>query len=123
MNSDDGDTLQSRSASNPQGAVIDAQQCSLAALENHPEFFNADHMQRVHEARDIVAAFFPICKGVHVNHRANRGKCFSVVKVDHPQWPQVSFKTKQTRYVLPLQALGAQIVYTPHTHSVLIRIK
>lgn len=123
MQSDDTRTICTFSASNPQGAAIDAQQRSLKALEDYPEFFNSAHMQRVHAAKAVLEAFFTIRKGIYVNHRANRGDCFTVIKVDHPEWPAVSYKTKQARYVQPLQNLGVQVLHSPQTHSLLVRVR
>jgi hypothetical protein len=123
VQTDDAQMIHVPQSSNPQGAVIDAQQRSLQALLDHPKFFNADHMVRVDQARAVLEAFFPVRKGIYVNHRANRGDCFTVIKVDNPEWPAVSHKTKQTRYVQPLQQLGAQVVQNVRTHSLLVRVR
>ena len=60
---------------------IDAAKRSNAALEQNDAFFDGDHLNRVEAAAKIVSAFFPGKADVYVNHRTNRGRPFSVVKV------------------------------------------
>jgi hypothetical protein len=86
-------------------AFNDALDRSTLARKQHPQFFNRDHMQRVEDVRAIVDGFFPVKESLYVNHRANRGKPFSVVKVFNiGSWP--AKKNKQRDLYAPLAALG-----------------
>ena len=120
---DDVKTIHTQRASNPRAAVIDAHIRSADAVNAYPLFFNADHLQRVRDVAQILKDFFTVHNGLHVNHRENRGKPFSVVKVSHVQWPRVSRVHKDRMYVKPIQDLGGEIVYSARTHSVLVRIR
>lgn len=120
---DDTKTIHVPRASNPQAAVVDARERSAQALADYPEFFSNSHLKRVKTAETILEGFFRIRKGIYVNHRANRGQPFSVVKVDGVRWDAHMQKHKQAKYLKPIQDLGGEIVYAKGTNSVLVRIR
>jgi len=113
-----------RAAFNSLAATVDAQQRSEQALKDHPEFFNAPaHQKRINDVLDIVHRFFPICNKVYVNHRANRGKPFTAVKVERPTWPaKLSSNMVDDIYRKPLAALGVEIIYSKNTNSYLYHV-
>ncbi len=122
LEAEDTKTIRSHKASSPSGAVIDALQRSAKALDNMPDAFTHEHLAVVDEVRAIVDSFFRVKNGIYVNHRVNRGKPFSVVKVDRPMFPRVSHATKQKTWREPLEALGVEIVFSKGTNSYLFRI-
>lgn len=120
---DDTKKINTRYSSNPQAAAIDVQARNDRALEDHGDFFLSDVIEgKTHKVLDIVTAFFPICKGVYVNYRTNRGKPFVVVKVAAPQFPAMSAQRKLETYIQPLQDLGVEPVFAKGTNSWLYRI-
>lgn len=120
---DDTKNIRTQSASNPQAALVNARERSAQALSDYPEFFSSSHLKRVKSAETILGDFFQIRKGMYVNHRANRGQPFSVVKVDGVRWDAHMQKHKQQKYLKPIQDLGGEIVYAKGTNSVLVRIR
>lgn len=115
--------INTRRASNPVGAVVDARYKSADALAKHAQFFNAAHMHKVELTRAIVDGFFRIKKGIYVNHRENRGKPFSVVKVDGANFPAVKPSVKAAAYTNPLADLGVEISFSKATNSYLFYIR
>ena len=94
------------------------------AMDEHADFFTSDaHSAKVTQVTDIVDAFFPVRKGMYVNHRANRGQPFTVVKVDNPQFPHMSQAQMEKVYREPLRALGVEIVFSTASNSYLYRIR
>lgn len=104
-------------------AYRDAVDRSANDLVTYPRFFNRDHMARVQQVRDIVDGFFSVKSAIYVNHRGNRGKPFSVVKVfDIGQWPVK--KDKQRDLYAPLQALGVyEVTLSKHGSHYSFRIR
>jgi len=102
---------------------IDAAKRSNAALEQNDAFFDSDHLNRVEAAAKIVSAFFPVKADVYVNHRTNRGRPFSVVKVAGiGSWP--SSKNKAKDLYQPLAALGMyEVHYMKNSNSYIYRIR
>jgi hypothetical protein len=102
---------------------IDATTQSSNARKTNSAFFNADHMQRVARVKDIADKFFPVKDCVYVNHRNNRGKPFTVVKVSKiGRWP--ANKNKQTDLYAPLAALGVtEVLLSGKSNSYLFRLR
>ena len=119
---DDVPVLNTVRASNPQGAIVDAHASSAQALAKYPQFFTPQHLLVVEEVRDLVDEFFTVRKGLYVNHRENRGKPFSVVKVDGCTYPVVSKRTKEA-FLSRLAELKVQVTWSKATHSYLFRIQ
>jgi len=113
--------LDTQESTNPLGAFLNARDRSDDALDARPDFFDVAHMARVDAVKAIVNKFFKAKQGVYVNHRLNRNKPFSVVKVAHPDFPRVSFSEKDRVYRNPLLALGCEIKTT--NTGVVIRVK
>ena len=94
------------------------------ALEDHAAFFSsAAHEDKVSQVTTIVEAFFPVRKGMYVNRRSNRGDPFTVIKVDHPQFPRMSTKQIDAQYREPLKALGVEILFSKASNSYLYRVR
>lgn len=119
---DEADTINMHKASNGYAARIDAMVRSQNAFIEHADKFDSAHLAVVEEVRDIVNSFFTVKRDIYVNHRANRGKCFSVVKVDKPDFPRMNTAAKQAAFYGPLAALGVEIVFSKNTNSYLFRI-
>ena len=113
--------INSRGSFNPLAAYLDAQTRSLEALEEFPEFFTEDHLERVRQIADICDRFFKVKNGVYVNHRTGHNKPFSVVKVDSPLFPAVSLARKQAEYRGPIEALGGE--FRKSAQGVIIHVK
>lgn len=108
----------------PQWAAVDAHIRSADALEEHPGFFkDPAHMAKVAAVEDIVKAYFTVHKAMYKNHRVNRGRPFTVVKVERPVYPNHLPKaTRAAEYELPLANLGVEIVFSKNTNSYLYRV-
>ncbi len=94
------------------------------ALEDHAAFFaSAAHEDKVAKVKQIVDTFFKVRKGMYVNRRSNRGDPFTVIKVDHPQFPRMSTKQIDAQYREPLKALGVEILFSKASNSYLYRVR
>lgn len=123
-NQDQDRIIDVHSASNARWAASDAEIRNECALENHPAFFGSQqHQERIARVRDIVDGFFKVRRRIYVNHRENRGKPFTTVKVDGPVFPNVSQQRKQSEYLDPLRALGVEIVFSKRTNSYLYHVR
>lgn len=117
------DTINTPRASNPVAACIDAASRNQQAIAQHAEFFgSAKHQQKLAAVQSIVESFFAVRKGLYVNHRANGGKPFSVVKVDNPQFPRLTNAQIDQVYRKPLRDLGVEVVFSKSTNSYLFRV-
>jgi hypothetical protein len=111
-------------SSNPRAAAIDAKLRAAAALAQHEEFFsNEQHQIRVERVKEIVSNFFPVRKGMYVNHRANGSKPFTTVKVDNPDWPHMSRAQVEAVYRQPLRDMEVEVVFSAGTSSYLFRVR
>ena len=122
MMQDEAETINMHKANNGYAAHIDAIVRSQDAFINYPDKFTDEHCAVVEEVREIVDSFFTVKCNLFVNHRANRGKCFSVIKVDRPQFPRMNTEIKKAVFYEPLAALGVEIVFSKNTNSYLFRI-
>lgn len=115
--------INTTAAVNARWAAIDAQERNRIALANNKFFGTKQHQSKVDAVQGIVDGFFKAHGGVYVNHRENRGKPFTTVKVTKPQFPAVSQKRKQSEYLDPLRALGVEIVFSKQTNSYLFHVR
>ena len=117
--------IDNEKSSNPIASIIDVNRRSCEAVDQYPEFFGSEeHQNTIGEVKAIVKSFFPTYKGLYVNHRANRGRPMTVVKVAEPKFPNtLPRKTKERFYYEPLERLGVEIVFSKGTNSYLYRIK
>jgi hypothetical protein len=115
-------TIENEAAPNPIWAKLDAADRSAEALRQYPVMDETEHQSTVLEVFGIVDSFFPVKKGIYINHRVNRGKPFTVVKVEQPRFPSMSFARKQVEFRQPLDALGVEILFSKNTNSYLFRI-
>jgi len=101
-------------ATNKQASAIDIRKRNFEAIDSNPRFFaDPQHLKKVGQVQAIVDKFFKIKKGIYIGHRMNKGKPFTYVKVDSPNWPNtLSSKTKQELYYGPLEELGTEIKST-----------
>lgn len=123
MNQDDVKVLQGSSHQSRGRVFADLDVNQAQALQEHADFFESDaHQQKIDQVREIVENFFKVCKNIYVNHRANRGKPFTVVKVEKPQFPRMKQSEIDLLYREPLKALGVEIVFSKASNSYLFRI-
>lgn len=115
-------TIENEAAPDPVWAKLDAADRSAEALRQYPVMDETEHQSTVLEVFEIVDSFFPVKKGIYINHRVNRGKPFTVVKVEQPRFPSVSFARKQAELRQPLEDLGVEILFSKNTNSYLFRI-
>jgi hypothetical protein len=124
MQSDDVKVLQTASHQPAARVFADLRENQAHALHTHADFFQSFvHQDKVTQVKQIVEAFFHVRKGIYVNHRANRGQPFTVIKVDNPQFPRMSAKQIDAQYRGPLKALGVEIIFSKASDSYLYRIK
>lgn len=111
-------------SSNARAAAIDAKVRAAAAIAQHEDFFgNQQHLSRVDQVKEIVSNFFPVRKGMYVNHRANGNKPFTTVKVDNPDWPHMSRAQVEAVYRKPLRDMEVEVVFSAGTSSYLFRVR
>lgn len=117
-------TIETEESKNPQWAVIDVHQRSLDAIDRYPDFFNDPaHEARVDAVESIVKKFFPVRNGMYRNHRVGRGKPFTVVKVDKPNFPNHLSKADRDKlYYDPLAKLNIEPIFSKRTNSYLYRV-
>ena len=116
--------IEAEESANPQWAVIDVYNRSLDALDRHAAFFDdPQHMARVEEVERIVKKFFTVRNGLYRNYRSARGKPFTVVKVDKPDFPNHLSRAERDRiYHDPLKQLSVEPIFSKRTNSYLFRI-
>lgn len=88
------------------GAAIDVKLRSLGAELDNPAFNSADHVARVDAVKAIARSFFTVRENIYTNHRSNKSRPFTAVKVHRTEWPRVSPATANKRYYEPLEKLG-----------------
>jgi hypothetical protein len=105
-------------------ATLDARARSDAAAEENPDFFlSTEHQRRIDAVTNIVTGFITTRKGVYVNHRQNRGRPFTVVKLDGVRWPSRKGRAQAKKeFYEPLEQLGVTPVFSAQTNSYLFRI-
>lgn len=116
--------IESNPSHNPRWAVADARERSNNAFEQNRSFFaSRQHQAKIAAVQDIVNGFFRVKKGVYVNHRDNRGRPFTTVKVDDPVFPNVSQRKKNESFYDPLTALGVEILRSNRTNSYILHVR
>lgn len=116
------DSEPTTSTAHAQAAAIDVALRNREAEDSNPAFHKPEHVKRVKAVRDIATRFFTVREAIYVNHRSNKKRPFSVVKVSRPQWPRVNNKTSDTAFYTPLKDLGVEIRFAPKTNSYLLRV-
>lgn len=116
------ETLTAETMYEAKAAAIDAQRRSHLAAKTNLSFRTSAHTKKIALVQNIVSRFFPTYKAIYVNHRENRGKPFTVVKVEAPFFPAVNQKDKEARYLKPLRDLGVEITFSKNSNSYLYRI-
>ena len=97
---------ETRDVAQAQGAAIDVKLRSLSAELDNPAFNSADHVARVDAVKTIARSFFTVRENIYTNHRSNKHRPFTAVKVHRTEWPKVSPVTANKRYYEPLEKLG-----------------
>jgi hypothetical protein len=124
MNTDDVKVIQGGTHQPPARVFADLLHKQAQAMQSHVAFFESDaHVSKVDQVRDIVESFFQVRKAVYVNHRANRGQPFTVIKVEQPEFPRMSQARVDTLYREPLKALGVEVVFSKASNSYLFRVR
>lgn len=116
--------IEMEESTNPQWAVVDVHQRSVDAVDRYPDFFNnSAHEARVLAVESIVKKFFPVHNGMYRNYRVGRGKPFTVVKVDKPDFPNHLSREERDRvYYGPLAQPNVEPIFSKKTNSYLYRI-
>ena len=123
MLTDVDNTICTPRATNAAAACVDAATRNAQAVQQHAAFFGSvDHQHKLQAVKNVVDSFFAVRKGVYVNHRANGGRPFTVIKVDNPQFPRMKASEVDRLYREPLRALGVEIVFSRNTNSYLYRV-
>ena len=109
----------------PWFAKESAEDRGAKALEEFPEFFNSpEHIKKVSKVHEILDSFIPVRKAKYENHRANKGKPMTVIKIENPQFPNiVPMAKREEDYYGPLKDLGVEILYSKRTLSYLYRVR
>ena len=124
MLSDDVKVLQAGGTQPKARVFADLRVNQAQALTDHATFFGSNaHQHKVAQVQQIVSTFFKVRKGMYVNHRANCGSPFTVVKVDNPEFPRMSAKQIDAQYREPLRALGVEILFSKASNSYLFRVR
>ncbi len=112
-----------RPSINVVSASKDAAARSAVALVTHATFFNSrTHKNKVKAVLGIVNSFFVERKEIYINRRIGKGRPFTVIKVERPMFPALSYKKIDELYRKPLEALGVERVFSKGTNSYLFRI-
>lgn len=94
-------------------AAQDAEERSTKAFQENMAFFDSpQHQSNIDKVVDIVESFFVSKKAVYINHRSNRNKPFTVVKVERPEFPRISFAKRAAGFRTPLTEMGVEIKQT-----------
>ena len=117
-------TIDTHKATCGWSAKQDAMLRNLAAIDDHRDFFtDSEHTAKVEKVVEIVNNFFRVKKGVYVNYRTNRGKPFTAVKVDNPDFPNaMPRKERIAVYYKPLEDLGVEVKFSKGTNSYIFRV-
>lgn len=116
-------TIASHHAFNPSAAAADAIAGSIAARIAYPnKFEDVEHMTIAQDAETVVRQFFTVSKGIYINARANKGKPFTAIKVDGPQWTTQMDKLKGELLYSKLAALGDSIETVQTPSSFIVRV-
>jgi hypothetical protein len=124
MHTDDVKVIQGGHRQPRARVFADLQHKQAQAMQSHVRFFESDaHVHKVDQVRVIVESFFTVRKAVYVNHRANKGKPFTVIKVEQPEFPRMSQARIDVLYREPLKALGVEVVFSKASNSMLYRVR
>jgi hypothetical protein len=122
-------TVSGRQASSPYQAQQwrdDAEQKSDRALEQHPDFFNDDHMRRVKQIYQLINDTLGP-ERLYVNHRSgtkNTGP-FTVIKAVYPTWPKDlrrSSSVRQKKFYDPIKQMGGVAGNLASQPGIMIRV-
>lgn len=97
---------QTRDRDEARAAAINVAARSYSAKMDNPAFVSAEHEQRVEAAKLIARNFFTVRENIFTNHRPNKGRPFTAVKVYRTQWPRVSPRVADAKFYQPLEKLG-----------------
>lgn len=124
LNSIEEKKINHQKSSNPMASAIDVKTRSQNAFDEHKSFFTSiEHVTKVNAVTDLLNDFFKVKKAVYVNHRTNRGRPFTAIKIEQPNFPNhLPSKVKDEMYRVPLRDLEVEIVFSKNTNSYLYRI-
>ena len=97
---------ETKTVDDAKAAAIDVACRSAEAIQDNPAFVANEHVNRVEAVKNIARTFFTVRENIYINHRANKRRPFTAVKIYRTQWPVVSPKTADKNFYKPLDALG-----------------
>lgn len=113
-----------KSAREARAAVLDCQFRSQEAMSNNPFFSDPAHVAKLARTETIIRDFFGTSIVDHyVNHRENRGKPFTTIKIKVSNFPNASKRRKEAQYDAPLAALGVERINSVRSNSLLFRVR
>ena len=113
-----------QSAYAARAAAIDCRGRSEWAKASNPFFSSPEHMAKLARTEAVLRDFFGNSIVEHyVNHRDNRGKPFTTIKIKVSNFPRASAARKMAQYDSPLADLGVERVNSKRTNSLLYRVR
>lgn len=105
-------------------AAIDCQFRSQEAMSKNPFFSDPAHVAKLSQTQAIIRDFFGSNIVDHyVNHRENRGKPFTTIKIKVSSFPNAGKRRKEAQYDAPLAALGVERINSVRSNSLLFRVR
>lgn len=99
-------SMETRDVDEAKAAAIDVACRSMGALQDNPAFSTTEHVNRVDAVKAIARSFFTVRENIYTNHRANKRRPFTAVKIYRTEWPRVSPMIANKNFYKPLEALG-----------------
>jgi hypothetical protein len=113
-----------KSAYAARAAAIDCRGRSNEALANNAFFRDPAHVAKLARTDAVLRDFFGTSIVEHyVNHRENRGKPFTTIKIKLSTFPRASAARKTAQYDAPLADLGVERITSKRTNSLLYRVR
>ena len=105
------------------GAWLDAKDKNAEAVKMYPDFIQkSSHLDKIYKVKKILETFFNY-PDIYVNHRINKGKPFTAIKVDHPYFNRQRQLTAKTELRAPIDKIpGTERVQTGQGYIVRIAL-
>jgi hypothetical protein len=112
-----------RASINRLGAWLDAKDKNAEAIRTYPDFVTkSDHLDKINRVKQILERFFND-PDIYINHRINRGRPFTAIKVNHPYFNSERQRTARTELRAPIDRIaGTERVSTDQGYIVRIAL-